>query len=72
VSTRPDVNEAVVIAFRDAAEFEAWLPQAAQAFNALTKTQRYVMILELVTARTATARAARLRKAMTALEARGA
>jgi hypothetical protein len=25
VSTKPAVNEAVVIAFRDAAEFEAWL-----------------------------------------------
>jgi hypothetical protein len=25
VSTKPAVNEAVVLAFRDAAEFEAWL-----------------------------------------------
>jgi hypothetical protein len=25
VSTKPAVNQAVVIAFRDAAEFEAWL-----------------------------------------------
>src|SRR6266542_3840626 len=47
-------------------------PQAAQAFDALTKTQRYAVILELVTALTATARAAQLRGAMTALEARGA
>jgi len=47
-------------------------PQAAQAFDALTKTQRYAVILKLVTARTATARAAQLRSAMTALEARGA
>jgi uncharacterized protein YdeI (YjbR/CyaY-like superfamily) len=47
-------------------------PQAAQAFDALTKTQRYAVILKLVTARTATARAAQLRGAMTALEARGA
>lgn len=46
-------------------------PQAAQAFDALTKTQRYAVILKLVTARTATARAAQLRGAMTALEARG-
>ena len=44
-------------------------PQAAQAFDALNKTQRYAVILELVTTRTATARAARLRAAMTALEA---
>jgi uncharacterized protein YdeI (YjbR/CyaY-like superfamily) len=46
-------------------------PQAAQAFDALGKTQRYAVILKLVTARTATARTAQLRKAMTALEARG-
>jgi uncharacterized protein YdeI (YjbR/CyaY-like superfamily) len=46
-------------------------PQAAQAFDALSKTQRYAVILKLVTARTATARAAQLRRAMTALEARG-
>jgi len=25
VSTKPDINEAAVITFRDAAEFEAWL-----------------------------------------------
>jgi uncharacterized protein YdeI (YjbR/CyaY-like superfamily) len=43
-------------------------PQAAQAFDALSKTQRYSVILKLVTA---TARDAQLRKAMTALEARG-
>jgi uncharacterized protein YdeI (YjbR/CyaY-like superfamily) len=46
--------------------------QAAQAFDALSKTQRYAVILNLVTARTATARRARLRRAITALEARGA
>jgi uncharacterized protein YdeI (YjbR/CyaY-like superfamily) len=46
-------------------------PQAAQAFDALSKTQRYAVILKLVTARTATARAAQLRRAITALEARG-
>ena len=42
-------------------------PPAAQAFDALTKTQRYAVILQLVTARTATARAARVRRAMAAL-----
>jgi uncharacterized protein YdeI (YjbR/CyaY-like superfamily) len=44
-------------------------PQAAQAFGALGKTQQYAMILKLLTARNATARASRLRKATTALEA---
>jgi uncharacterized protein YdeI (YjbR/CyaY-like superfamily) len=47
-------------------------PQAAQAFDALSKTLQYAVILKLVTTRTAKARAAELRKAMTALEARGA
>jgi uncharacterized protein YdeI (YjbR/CyaY-like superfamily) len=47
-------------------------PKAAQAFDALSKTQQYAMILKLVTARTAMARAAQLRRAMTALEARSA
>jgi uncharacterized protein YdeI (YjbR/CyaY-like superfamily) len=46
-------------------------PQAAQAFDALGKTQQYAVILKLVTARTATARTAQLRRAMTALEAHG-
>jgi uncharacterized protein YdeI (YjbR/CyaY-like superfamily) len=44
-------------------------PRAARGFDALGRTRRYAVILELVTARTATARAARLRRAMTALEA---
>jgi uncharacterized protein YdeI (YjbR/CyaY-like superfamily) len=44
-------------------------PQAAQAFDALSKTERYAMILKLITARTATARTARLDRTMTALEA---
>jgi uncharacterized protein YdeI (YjbR/CyaY-like superfamily) len=47
-------------------------PQAAQAFDALGKTQRYAVILKLDTARAATARTARLRSAITALETRGA
>ncbi len=46
-------------------------PRAAAAFGALNKTQRYAVSLKLVTARTATARAAQLRRAMTALEAGG-
>jgi uncharacterized protein YdeI (YjbR/CyaY-like superfamily) len=44
-------------------------PQAAQAFDALSKTERYAMILKLITARTATARTAWLDRTMTALEA---
>jgi uncharacterized protein YdeI (YjbR/CyaY-like superfamily) len=47
-------------------------PQAAQAFDALSKTQQYAVILRLVTTRTDAARAVQLRRAMTALEARGA
>jgi len=46
--------------------------EAARAFGALGKTERYAVILKLVTARTATARAAQLHKSMIALEARGA
>jgi uncharacterized protein YdeI (YjbR/CyaY-like superfamily) len=42
---------------------------AAQAFNALGKTRQYAVILKLVTARTATARAGQLRRVMAALEA---
>lgn len=38
--------------------------QAAQAFGALGKTQQYGLILKLLTARTATARSAQLRKLM--------
>ena len=47
-------------------------PQAAQAFDALSKTQRYAVILKLATARTTAARAAQLGRAMAALETRGA
>ena len=43
-------------------------PHAAQAFDALSKTQQYAVIVKLVTARTAKARATQLRKAMTALQ----
>lgn len=44
-------------------------PQAARAFDASTKTQRYAVILDIVTARTPTSRAARLRRAVDALNA---
>ncbi len=47
-------------------------PQAASAFGALSRTQRYAVILKLITARTGTARAAQLRRTMTAFEAPGA
>ena len=43
-------------------------PRAARAFGALSKTQRYAVILKLITARTATTRVARLRTAMSTLE----
>jgi uncharacterized protein YdeI (YjbR/CyaY-like superfamily) len=55
----------------DLAAALAATPQAAHAFDALSKTQQYAVILKLVTARTATARAAQLRRAMLALEAQG-
>ena len=42
-------------------------PQAAQAFDALNKTQRYAVILKLVTTRTAAARSDQLRRAITEL-----
>jgi uncharacterized protein YdeI (YjbR/CyaY-like superfamily) len=44
-------------------------PRAAKAFDALGKTQRYAVILKLITARTATARGTQLRKAMKVLGA---
>jgi uncharacterized protein YdeI (YjbR/CyaY-like superfamily) len=43
-------------------------PRSAQAFDALNKTERYAVILKVVTARTDTSRAAQLRRAITALE----
>ena len=47
-------------------------PQAAQAFAALSKTQKYAVILKLLTARTTAARAAQLRRAIAELETRAA
>jgi uncharacterized protein YdeI (YjbR/CyaY-like superfamily) len=44
-------------------------PQAAQAFDALSKTRQYAVILKLVTARTAKARATQLGRAILALAA---
>jgi uncharacterized protein YdeI (YjbR/CyaY-like superfamily) len=44
-------------------------PPAAKAFEALSKTQQYAVILKLAHSRTATTRAAQLRKAMTTLQA---
>ena len=43
-------------------------PQAAQAFDTLSKTQQYAVILKLVTARAPTTHAAQLRRAISALE----
>jgi uncharacterized protein YdeI (YjbR/CyaY-like superfamily) len=56
----------------DLAAALAATPQAGRAFDALTRTQQYALILKLATAHTVTTRAARLRRAMTALEAAGA
>jgi uncharacterized protein YdeI (YjbR/CyaY-like superfamily) len=53
----------------DLADALAASPPAAQAFEALSKTQQYAVILKLATARTATTRAAQLHKAMTTLQA---
>jgi uncharacterized protein YdeI (YjbR/CyaY-like superfamily) len=44
-------------------------PQAASAFDSLGKTDRYAVILDIVTARNPGTRAAHLRKAIAALEA---
>jgi len=52
----------------DLADALAANPLAAQAFEALNKTQQYVVILKLANARTATTRAAQLRKAMVTLQ----
>jgi uncharacterized protein YdeI (YjbR/CyaY-like superfamily) len=46
-------------------------PRAAEAFDALTTSQRYAVILKVVTARTPTARATQLRRAMTTLDGSG-
>jgi uncharacterized protein YdeI (YjbR/CyaY-like superfamily) len=45
-------------------------PEAAHAFDALGKTERYAVILRIVTARNAAAREARLSEVIAALEAR--
>ena len=47
-------------------------PRAAQAFDSLSKSGQYAVILEVVTARTTRTRAAHLGKAITALEPRDA
>jgi uncharacterized protein YdeI (YjbR/CyaY-like superfamily) len=45
-------------------------PEAGRAFAALNKTERYLLMLKLAIARTATARAAQLARAMAALSSR--
>jgi uncharacterized protein YdeI (YjbR/CyaY-like superfamily) len=45
-------------------------PRAASGFEALSKTDRYAVILDIVTARDPTTRTAHVRKAIAALEAR--
>ena len=46
-------------------------PVAASAFESLSKTNQYAVILDIVTARTPSTRAAHIRKAITALETHG-
>jgi len=53
----------------DLAAALATRPAAASAFEGLSKTGQYALILDLITARTPQTRTARLRKAITALEA---
>jgi uncharacterized protein YdeI (YjbR/CyaY-like superfamily) len=55
----------------DLADALAASPQAASAFESLNKTERYAVILDIVTARKPGTRIARLRKAIAALEERG-
>jgi uncharacterized protein YdeI (YjbR/CyaY-like superfamily) len=47
-------------------------PEAASAFESLSKTDRYAVILDIVTARNPPTRAAHVHKAIAALEARAA
>jgi uncharacterized protein YdeI (YjbR/CyaY-like superfamily) len=53
----------------DLAEALAGSAQAAERFEALNRTERYAVILDVVTARTPKTRAARIRKSVAALEA---
>ena len=46
-------------------------PVAASAFKSLSKTNQYAVILDIVTARNPSTRAAHIRKAITALETHG-
>jgi uncharacterized protein YdeI (YjbR/CyaY-like superfamily) len=55
----------------DLADALAANPPAASAFESLSKTNQYAVILDLVTARTPETRAVHLRKAIAALEAGG-
>jgi uncharacterized protein YdeI (YjbR/CyaY-like superfamily) len=54
----------------DLADALAASPQAASAFESLNKTERYAVILDIVTARNPGTRIAHLRKAIAALEER--
>jgi uncharacterized protein YdeI (YjbR/CyaY-like superfamily) len=53
----------------DLADALAASPQAARTFEALGRTDRYAVILDVVTARTSQTRATRIRQAVAALEA---
>jgi uncharacterized protein YdeI (YjbR/CyaY-like superfamily) len=64
------VSQRYVTTPTDLAAALAASPQAAQAFDALGKTQQYRVILNLLTARNLTARGVQLHRAIAALEAR--
>ena len=55
----------------DLADALAASPQAGSAFESLNKTERYAVILDIVTARSPGTRITHLRKAIVALEERG-
>jgi uncharacterized protein YdeI (YjbR/CyaY-like superfamily) len=67
---RWDASQKEAIVPPDLADALAASPQAASAFESLNKTERYAVILDIVTARNPGTRIAHLRKAIAALEER--
>lgn len=63
------VGRRLRVATQDLAAALLLSPQAAQAYGALGRTQEYAVILKLLSSRTGTARAAQMRRAISALEA---
>ena len=65
----PYESQALATVPPDLADALVASPRAARAFESLSKTRRYAVILDLVTTRTPRTRSAHLRKAIAALEA---